>query len=85
MSVLQDCKQKPVIGLTWDKVKKLLPEGFGICDVIVYVERKLRKLAMIGNDHDGYLKQFKEFSYCVTNFVAIKPGKVGYYVSEVSL
>ena len=60
MSVLQDRKQKPVIGLTWDKVKKLSPERFGICDVINYVERKLQKLAMIGNDHDRYLKQLKE-------------------------
>ena len=46
------------------------------CDVIGYVEHKLRKLAMIGNDHDTYLKQFKEFSCCVTNFVAVKPGKI---------
>ena len=61
MSLLQDRKQKPVIGLTWDKVKKLSPEGFGICDVIDYVERKLQKLAMIGNDHDRYWKQFNKF------------------------
>ena len=52
--------------------------------MIDYVEDKLRKLAMIGNDHDRYLKQFKEFSCCVTNFVAVKPRKVEYYESEVN-
>ena len=72
MSILQDRQLKPDIGLAWDKVKELLPERFGKCDVIDYVEHKLRKLAMIGNDHDRYLKQFKEFSCCVTNFVAVK-------------
>ena len=85
MLVLPDRKQKPVIGLAWDKVKELLPERFGICDVIDYVEHKLRKLAMIENDHDGCSKQFKELSWCVNNFVAVKPGKVEYYESEVNL
>ena len=85
MLVLQDRKQKPVIGLAWDQVKELLPERFGICDMVDYVEDKLRKLAMIGNDHDGCSKQFKELSCCVTNFVAVKPGKVKYYVTEVNL
>ena len=84
MSVLQDRKQKPVIGLAWDKVKELLPERFGICDVIDYVEHKLRKLAMVENDHDRYLKQLKELSSCVTNSVAVKLGKVEYYESEVN-
>ena len=62
MSVLQDRKQKLDIGLAWDKVKELLPEMFGICDVIDYVERKLRKLVMIGNDHDRYSRQCEELS-----------------------
>ena len=51
--------------------------------MIDYVERKLRKLAMIGNDHDGCSKQFKELSCCVTNLVSVKPGKVEYYIREV--
>ena len=53
--------------------------------MIDYVEDKLRKLAMIGNDHDGCSKQFKELSCCVAHLVAVKPRKVEYYIWEVDL